>query len=436
MSVRSEWGRRLTLSAAGLLVASCGFPEFTFVEDGQFYGTGGVAGVGATGGSSVGATGGIAGAGATGGTGVGATGGTGVGATGGTGVGATGGGGTGGTGGGGGPENCTNGVDDDGDGKIDCEDTDCQAGFTCAPSLPTGWVGPVAMFEGAAPAPDCLQSGGYPTIKQNANSTIKAGAATCPTCACDPATGAQCTADLFMYDDTACQGNFWTTSTSPPYAPTALVSSSGQCVTYSLCHGADDAGTYKPTSVNFKNLQVSGGTCSPKTTGTKNIVAPTWDKAVRACGDASGAGKGCGTTGACLPKPKAPFGTGLCVYKTGDVACPSGAYSQKKLSYLNFTDNRDCDACACGSASSGTCSNPSLKIYTDACVTNEQTVTANACVLASNDPTTQSGGCAGFPADTRGAKLTATVSGATCPASGGQVTGSAAPTEPVTFCCL
>jgi hypothetical protein len=40
-------------------------------------------------------------------------------------------------GGGGGAEDCTNGVDDDGDGAIDCDDTDCGA-YQCAPSAPPG----------------------------------------------------------------------------------------------------------------------------------------------------------------------------------------------------------------------------------------------------------------------------------------------------------
>jgi hypothetical protein len=443
LSARSSRIRFGALAVGALLVASCGFPDFNFVPDDEFYGSGGAVGGaggavggagsgGVGGGGSGGVSGGGVGGGGTGGGGVGG-GGTGGGSGGGTGGGVGGGG----TGGGSGAENCTNGVDDDGDSKVDCEDTDCQSGFTCAPGAPSGWTGPVAMFEGAAPAPDCLQSGGYNTIKQNASSDLKPGSAACPSCACTSPTGMTCTGDVWVYEDTSCTGLVWTTSTSPPIAPTDVVSTADSCSTVSLCHGADDAGTYKPSAVKLENVQISGGTCTPQPTGTKNVPTPTWDKVVRACGDAAGSGKGCGTAGSCLPRPKTPFGTGLCIYKDGDQPCPSGAYSTKKLTHKSFADTRDCSACACGSAGGGSCSNAQLKSYTDACSSGEQTVALNQCVALSNDPTTGTGsGCPGFPTDTRGFKLTATPSGATCPPSGGQVTGSAAGSEPITFCCL
>jgi len=35
-------------------------------------------------------------------------------------------------------ENCTNGIDDDRDGNIDCADTDCIVGYSCAPPTPGG----------------------------------------------------------------------------------------------------------------------------------------------------------------------------------------------------------------------------------------------------------------------------------------------------------
>ncbi|MCK6533515.1 MAG: hypothetical protein L6Q84_11135, partial [Polyangiaceae bacterium] len=71
MSARSNLVRGSLALAAAVVAVSCGFPEYTFVDDDQFYGTGGA---GATGGGGVGATGG-------GGTGGGGTGGGGTGAT-------------------------------------------------------------------------------------------------------------------------------------------------------------------------------------------------------------------------------------------------------------------------------------------------------------------------------------------------------------------
>ncbi|MBK7586063.1 MAG: hypothetical protein IPI67_38495 [Myxococcales bacterium] len=70
--------------------------------------------------------------------GTGASGGSG--ATGGTGAGGS----TGGTGGGNVGEICGNGIDDDGDQKIDCADTEC-ATSKCVPNVPIGWTGPALM---------------------------------------------------------------------------------------------------------------------------------------------------------------------------------------------------------------------------------------------------------------------------------------------------
>src|SRR5207253_611948 len=36
-------------------------------------------------------------------------------------------------------QDCTNGLDDDGDGSTDCEDPDCSD-FSCVPAPPAGWA--------------------------------------------------------------------------------------------------------------------------------------------------------------------------------------------------------------------------------------------------------------------------------------------------------
>src|SRR6187549_1014402 len=53
-------------------------------------------------------------------------------------------------------ENCTNGIDDDRDGNIDCADTDCIVGYSCAPPTPGGgWVGPLSHWYGSGSPPAC-----------------------------------------------------------------------------------------------------------------------------------------------------------------------------------------------------------------------------------------------------------------------------------------
>jgi hypothetical protein len=403
--------------ALGAAWAGCSFPEHTFIEDSQFYGTG-AGGVGA-------------GAGDAGSSGVGG------GGTGGAGTGGTSGGGA----GGGGTEDCLNGIDDDGDGKIDCDDPDCQATHTCVPPVPSGWQGPVAVYAGSGVTPDCLDSGGYPSIAVTANGTFSAGTASCPTCACGSPAGASCAVDALVYSNSDCSGTTWGPPPTPsdPNPPTHTFTATGQCAFLpNLCHPP------VPGSLGFSNLRVTG-TCQSQTQGQKNIPTPTWGESVRACGDVGLLGKGCGTS-ICVPKPVAPFNGSLCVHQQGDLACPA-LYSKKTIYYQSFTDSRDCTACACETALTGAiCSNASLKLYTDDnCTANEQTLNStNTCaaLIPDADPLTSYQPCVNIggngTADTRAAIFTATpsTSGAQCPASGGVLTGQAAATQPVTFCCL
>src|SRR5689334_5880623 len=52
-------------------------------------------------------------------------------------------------------EDCTNGVDDNDDGLIDCADPGCS-GYACVSVIPMGWQGYVALYDGpAAKDPGC-----------------------------------------------------------------------------------------------------------------------------------------------------------------------------------------------------------------------------------------------------------------------------------------
>lgn len=420
----------LALTGALFAVAACGFPEFSFIPDDEFYGSGG--GVGATGGAGggVGASGGIAGTGGVGATG-GGGGGTGGGGTGGggTGGGGTGGGGTGGGGTGGG------GTGGGGTGG----GATCSNG-TCVPNPPSGWQGPAIYYEGTAAPPACPSS--YPTIKQTASSTLDAGTVTCPTCQCGTPSGVTCSADVVFFDGASCQGSgcwgFWSGVCGGSPAPPAITVSS-TCKSQSLC--TDSTGA-KPSSAAFTNLVASGGTCNSTSQGSMVKPAPKYTKSVRACGDPTGNLSGCGASNQCVPNAPSGFAPNICIYQTGDVACPSGAWAKKSVFYTqNPTDTRACSACGCGTPAGG-CTGATLELYTDsACTAGKDNVTApglGACANIQTDGTPVAApGCQGFGGDSRSMKLVGgTSSGANCPTTGGTVTGSADPAGPVTFCCL
>jgi hypothetical protein len=425
----------ITIAAVlGTAWVGCSFPEHTFIEDSEFYGTG-AGGVGAAG--SAGASGGGAGGTGGGGTAGGGTAGGGTSGGGTAGGAATGGGGT----GGGGPEDCLNGVDDDGDGKIDCDDPDCQSGHTCVPIAPATWAGPLVFYKGSGAAPECLATGEYKTVAHNGNSGLNLGTASCPSCACDSPNGTVCSVDLVFFTSATCgSGSCWgygpQVGCGDPGSPTpAITKTAGACSFLPTLLSNDGSGA---RGAAFTNVQVTGGACNSSSSGTKNIPAPSWDETVRVCGGAPNTGKGCGAS-VCLPRPQSPFQSKICIAKDGDNPCPSGPFSDKLVFHKSFTDNRDCSTCGCGLVSGGTC-NATIELFTDDfCASNKDTLNVqNQCVGITIDPDPEpnppppSVG----PADTRSAIVTGTPSGGSCTISGGQITGAATPAQPVTLCCM
>ena len=88
-----------------------------------------------------------------------------------------------------GREDCTNGVDDNGDGEIDCADPQCTPDYECVPTVPTDWTGYFRVNTAANPSAHVpCPDGGAPTTTFES----PAGAAQCTACTCDSLTGATC----------------------------------------------------------------------------------------------------------------------------------------------------------------------------------------------------------------------------------------------------
>ncbi len=434
---RHRWRVRRWSAVIGAVVivggyVGCGFPKYTY-DDNAFYeagtGTGGSAGFagssgsggsGAIGGSDASVGGSSGSGGATGGSG-GATGGSG-GATGGSG-GATGGSGgaTGGSGGSTGGENCTNGVDDNGNNLIDCADQGCaNAGYVCQ-SIPSGWQGPVALYTGDAAKnpPPCDVTGSYQTavLSRFLDPSVPAQCQ----CSCGAASGVTCGAPRAnLYSVASCGAG---TSVGLDFAAGNF--NPGDCVHFTQ---PADAGTFTSVSANVPSpVQATGGSCAAsKVQVTK--PSPWKDKAVACALPSSGwkAG-GCNASQVCVPPPPSGFAN-TCIYKTGDVACPStGLFSTKKVVYDNSpaSDTRDCTACTCG-APSGNCSGTVDLWSTATCSGNPDTSVDLA------------GNCKPF-ASTNTLYSRYTIDSAQpnvkCASGGGQPTGSVTGANPTTFCC-
>ena len=358
-------------------------------------GTGGTAGsTGGIGGSAAGA------AGATGGT-AGNTGGAGgfAGAAGGTA------GSTGGTGGTGVESNCSNGIDDDGDGDVDCADSDCSGlGYTCVRPL-DGWDGPFLLRESADNPSPCAAPWGSLYLQGGMNASAPSGGS-CPSCSCEPAVSAACGIDVLLYDQPGCTGN-----TQPD-----TFMATGTCINVGMQ-------SFGPESVKAtSDFYVASGSCTPTTTGNESFPPASWTTNAIAC-ETSTVGGGCSPDQTCLP----PWTEGdLCVAKAGNHTCPQ-TYPTRVVVEEAIVDTRGCTACTCGSPS-GSCAGceVSVEAPSGGCQGDGEVVSSSACVAVPVHETYGTFSLESWaPASMN----------ATCEPTGGAETGSVAGADPVTFCC-
>ena len=239
-------------------------------------------------------------------------------------------------------ENCTNGIDDNCDGKIDCADPECvTAGFTCVTSY-SGWLGPVILADQPGTAPG-------------------AGAPTCP--AADPANPAAPDYGVRVIDGVgapnipaaSCQCNCGAPADAGCPGPTIELFSDSDCGT-SIAPPTTITGCTLPpkqgsaVSVRITAPGAQAAACTPGV--AKSVPAWTWTTSQRACQPGSlhaGASGGCSTGQYCVgPPPTSLFTAGLCIYQTGNQSC-SGTpkYPHKHASYDGGVDTRDCDGSTC-----------------------------------------------------------------------------------------
>ncbi len=319
--------------------------------------------------------------------------------------------------GGGGPlENCTNGLDDDMDGDIDCEDQDCDAGFSCADPAPPGWTGPVALWEGNGnlPPPPCVLSGGFDSIAASGSDGLSAAPASCPSCSCGAPQGVACQIGTAgFYSNSTCAGGGGQLSI-PEGVCQAFVTS-----------------TIDPAGVTWNAAPPGGGACLPNTMGTISVPSVQWAERARSCGGLAEIGGGCGG-GLCVPRPQSPFAEPVCIYRAGDQSCPF-AYPDKALYFQSVDDTRSCTSCGCATPAGTSCGG-TLQLYTDNnCSIDEVTLSAvGQCAALPPDPTPPPPPYLSL----RSMKYTGgSKNGGSCASQASTPTGTVNEIFPVTFCC-
>ena len=227
-------------------------------------------------------------------------------------------------------EDCTNGIDDDGNGLVDCADPACNAGYMCVPQLPSGFTGPGEVYDGPGPSPPCDPL--YTTDYLNGFATPQCPVS-CTACTCGSPANVTCGSPGIASGTGLCQ---------KPYTPVAP----GVCTAVTVT-----------TGMEFATMagEASGGSCA--TVG--GTVTPITGNTGHLCQANATGGKGCPSGYVCWPKPQSPFPPQACVFATGDLSCPSTGYTVKRNYYKtqDVSDTRACSACpACGVPSGGACS--------------------------------------------------------------------------------
>ncbi|WP_156338626.1 hypothetical protein [Chondromyces crocatus] len=316
-------------------------------------------------------------------------------------------------------EDCTDGLDNDGDGLIDCEDIeDCSpADYECVPAAPSGWSRNVRVaivdHAMASTLPAC--PGGTEAHDYFAGPATEAVCSSCDGCAWNR-DEAECFAPTLSChsstsSNTDCSGN--PTSERPNYRGNVCESFITGVPNSVSCRITDGASLRRR------------GECSAAPDGGQLQTSP-WAQVIRVCTGTSRDGGHCDDGHECLPRTNddPAFGDLACVLKPGNEACPAGWTDLEQQIFETGVDTRACAACGCDLGALG-CIGGGFRAYDFSnCNGSSITIDSNQCV----DITSILGQSFSFRSEA------ATVTGdVTC--TGGQGSGAVAPTDPAKLCC-
>ena len=160
------------------------------------------------------------------------------------------------------------------------------------------------------------------------------------------------------------------------------------------------------------------------------VVSLRWDTYARACDDHFPLGRL--DRSICLPPDPPPPGFALCIVQKGEWACPTNPdniFTEQHVFYEGVKDDRQCSACTCGAPTGSACK-AKISIYEDA----NCSVLLDQKTISSSSETCIDIQLPGQALKSKKASSMTYLPG-TCPAMGGDGSGSATPTIPATFCC-
>lgn len=224
-----------------------------------------------------------------------------------------------------GAENCFNGVDDDCNGDVDCEDSACNGPAECQ-SRPSG--AELGYFLG--PGQTCLS--GYTRVDLYQDLTVPMQ---CKGCSCITPTNLLCDSGVYGHGTYAC----------PSYQ------FSGQ-----LWDVFNDRCSSLPGDPNVHYYSIRGTSeCTPS--GTPTLDPTTWGASAVFC-LADRTGGGCGAGKVCVPAEVPTWCT------LGDGGCGADYTNDRGTWYEGVDDQRECSACQCGLGTAD-CSASYIGVYSD-----------------------------------------------------------------------
>jgi hypothetical protein len=290
------------------------------------------------------------------------------------------------------------------DGPVFTSDA-CSGANTCAPAAPSGWQGPVVIWEGTSAPPSCASF--YLDVFDGG--TSPSGSAASCKCSCGAVTGSTCGAATVQFGTSGCAAGCGTSASAAP----------GACVNIQSQVTACGSGA----ALIVSGSTADGGGCQPD--GSVDAQAPTWGSFVVACAPSQQSAAGCTANQVCVPGAGTPFESTFCVLKAGNNTCPS-PFTNQHLYYSDISDGRGCTPCTCGPATGVDCN--SLAHVTG--WSNSTCVTGKG---SDYSPLPVSCGPIGT---SHYVMLSTGPTGGTCTPSGGTPTGGVGAANLTTICCL
>jgi hypothetical protein len=307
-----------------------------------------------------------------------------------------------------GAENCFDNIDNDCNGKIDCDDPACTVTAQCVALAPTS--APIGLLSGVGAG--ACGTVGYDqatAIFANPNqlscTTVIAGKG----CACTPGT-ATCSTTLAGFKTLSeCTGG----TSSGESAGTFTTGQDKSCTAGAPPWMTDSTGEIYGIAATTFVATPSDCTAS----GTPNVPTYTFGTKATFCATQE-VGGGCAAGQVCVPAATA--GTLCQLFNGAKTSCPGGAPAEPY--YTGVSGSVTCGACGCGPPAGASCDSVTLTAgNTPSC--------SGVIALQSNTRECVSGGLA-----KPGVQFSGTpTAGACSPTS--TVGGTAAPTGPKTLCC-